>query len=301
MDTTVEVHEIGKKYGDKWGLKRATFNVKKGELLVLVGPNGAGKTTTVNILTTNLKPTRGYARILGYDILREYKEIRKQIAYMPQEFVVGWDHTPFEVVTWNLVARGWSISDAKNQARRWLELVGLWEARNKPLRILSGGQRRRATVATILATEAEVFFLDEPTVGLDVKIRNTVWKAIRETVKGGASIILTTHDMKEAQTIADKVVLINDGVTIVEDEPYKLVESMPYKYRVVIEKVDKLDISEDWIDLGDRIIVYAKNYNETVRLIEKLGQMSRIHMIDRVSLEDAYLKLISGDKDVKVH
>ena len=295
MDT-INAIELGRKYGEIWGLRRATFTIKSGELVVLVGPNGAGKTTTIKILTTNLKPSKGHATVLGYDVVKEYREIRKRIAYMPQEFSIGWDHTPFEAVAWNLVARGWAISDAKAQARRWLELVGLWDCRNRPLRTLSGGQRRRATVATILAAEADVSFLDEPTVGLDVEVRHTVWRAIRETVASGTSIILTTHDMKEAETIADRVILINRGVTIAEARPYELVKSLPYEYRVIVKKTEELKRLEpsSLVDLGDRLVVYAKNYGEMIELVGELSKLTTIYLVDKVGLEDAYLKLISG-------
>jgi len=298
MDNAIEALQLGRKYGKIWGLKNATFTAQYKRLVVIVGPNGAGKTTTVNILTTNLKPTKGSAKVLGYDIVQEYKKIRRRIAYMPQEFTVGWDHTPLEVVTWNLVARGWSIVDSKKQTRKWLELMGLWNVKDKPLRILSGGQRRRATVATVLATNADVFFLDEPTVGLDVEIRNTVWKAIRDCLREGSSIILTTHDMKEAQMISDKVVLINKGVTIVEDTPINLVRSMPYKYRIIIEKIKGLDIVNEYIDIGDRLIIYAMNYDEAIEIASRYGKFTNIFGIESIGLEDAYLRLISGDRNV---
>ena len=214
---------------------------------------------------------------------------------MPQEFSIGWDHTPWEVLTWELVARGWSIRDAKNQARRWLKTIGLWNVKDKPLRTLSGGQRRRATIATILATEAEVFFLDEPTVGLDVEIRHVVWKVIREVVKERKSIILTTHDMKEAQTIADKVILINKGVTIATSEPMKLIQKLPYEYRIIVRKSGLVKAGKDCIDLGDRLIIYAKNYREMLEIVAEVSKHTGIYLVDRVGLEDAYLKIIRGD------
>ena len=293
-DAAIEARGLGRRYGNVWGLRNATFSVEKGELVVLVGPNGAGKTTTIRILTTNLRPSRGRARVLGFDVVREYREVRRRIAYMPQEFIVGWDHTPFEVVAWGLVARGWPIGDAKAQARRWLELVGLWEERNRPLRTLSGGQRRRATVAAVLATEADVIFLDEPTVGLDVEVRHVVWRAIRETVAGGASILLTTHDMGEAETIGDRVVLINEGVTVAEGKPYDLVKELPYEYRIVVGKFEGLEEYGEYIDLGDRAVIYARSYGEAVRLVEELASHAPIYMIGRVGLEDAYLRLVRG-------
>jgi len=292
----VEAVELGRKYGKVWGLRNATFNVRRGELVVLVGPNGAGKTTTIRILTSNLRPSKGRATVLGFDVVKECREVRRKIAYMPQDFTIGWDHTPSEALTWNLVARGWPISDAKAQARRWLELVGLWEYRDRPLRTLSEEQRRRATVAAVLATEADAMFLDEPTVGLDVKVRHNVWRAIRETVTDGASILLTTHDMREAEIIGDRVVLIDNGITVAEGRPYELVRALPYEYRIVLEKFEGLEEFTSSIDLGDRAVVYARSYGEMVRLVEELGRVTTIHLVDKVGLEDAYLRLVSDSE-----
>ncbi|RLF02629.1 MAG: ABC transporter ATP-binding protein [Thermoprotei archaeon] len=289
----VEAVGLGRRYGKVWGLRNATFMVKRGELVVLVGPNGAGKTTTIKILTTNLRPSKGRATVLGFDVMKEYREVRRKIAYMPQDFTIGWDHTPFEALTWNLVARGWPISDAKAQARRWLELVGLWECRDRPIRTLSGGQKRRATVAAVLATEADVMFLDEPTAGLDVEVRHKVWRAIRETLANGASILLTTHDMGEAETIGDRVVLIDKGITVAEGKPYELVRTLPYEYRIVVGKFEGLEGFANLIDLGDRAVIYAESYGEMVRLVEELGRVTVIHLVGRVGLEDAYLRLVS--------
>lgn len=295
----IEAEELGRRYGDTWGLKNATFTVGKGELVVLAGPNGAGKTTTVKILNTNLKPSKGGAKVLGMDLGREYKSIRRRICYLPQEYEVSRDLKPKEAVMWNLVARGWPIGEARAQARRWLKLLGIWELRDRRCWTLSGGEKRRVAVAVILSSEAELIFLDEPTVGLDVEIKHRVWKVIRELISSGTSILLTTHDMSEAETIADKVVMINQGETVAEEQPNRLVSSLPYGYKVVVEKSDKLantDLDES-IDLGDRLILYAKGRNEAVGLVDELSSVTSMHSMGEVTLEDAYLYVVRRGND----
>ena len=293
----VEAEGLGKRYGDKWGLLDATFAVEGGELAVLAGPNGAGKTTTIRILSTVLRPSKGRARVLGFDVVREYREARRRISYMPQGYRAPVNLTPFECVKWSLVARGWSIREASAQARRWLELLDLWEDRNRTCWVLSGGQRVRVAVAMALAPEAELTFLDEPTTGLDVEAKHVVWKAVREMVSGGATILLTTHDMHEAEMLADKVVFINEGRTIACEPPRKLVERLPYGYRVVVKKTEKaLRLGAASVDVGDRVILYARTHREAVRLVEELGPDSVVLGVDRVGLEDAFLYLRRGGR-----
>lgn len=295
--TTVNATQLGRRFGEFWGLKNSTFIVNRGELAVLVGPNGAGKTTTVRILATILKPSKGKAEVLGLDIVKDYSRIRKRIAYLPQGFGPNLNLTPMEAIKWNLVARGFSLTDAKLQARKWVELMGLWDCRNRTGWTLSGGEKRKVAVAMVLATNADVVFLDEPTTGLDVEARHTTWKIIRESVSGGTAILLTTHNMEEAETIGDTVILINQGETLIQQTPHGLVKSVPYQYRVTVKKDETNTISfSDAIDLGDRLIVYAKSNKEVKRFISRFDDLTSILSVDRVGLEDAYLHLIHGAK-----
>lgn len=297
MSAIIEVNDLGRKYGDSWGLKSADFSVKKGELAVLVGPNGAGKTTTVKILTTFLKPSKGSAKVYGMDTVKECKQIRNRISFLPQEYDVSNDLTPMEAVMWHLVARGFPVKEARERTKRWLELLGIWDLRRRTCWTLSGGEKRRTTIATALASEPELVFLDEPTVGLDVEIKHSVWKALRELVFKGTSILLTTHDMNEAQNVSDKAIMMSGGKTVAQEEPSKLVKSLPYRYRVVAEKSERIDYASfnQTIDLGDRLIVYAKSRDEAVELVDELSPIAKIYAMNEVGLEDAYLHVIKKE------
>lgn len=302
MSIVVEAAEIGKAYGGFWGLRRASFHARERELLVLLGPNGAGKTTTSKIFATVLKPSRGRASILGLDSVRDHEAIRKKISYLPQEHELAKDLTPLESLTWNLMARGtWTLSDARHQAKKWLDTLGIWDLRNKLCWTLSGGQKRRVAVALTLSSESEVVLLDEPTVGLDVEIKHTVWKALRETVSLGATMLLTTHDMDEAETISDRVVVIDSGETIIEDEPRNLVKNLPYKYRIIAAKdAANQDIlprlSDSRLDLGDRIVFYSKSHADAMSLVDLVTRDSRVYSVGEVSLEDAYVYILNRKK-----
>jgi len=295
-ENAIETFNLGRRYGEIWGLKSANFTVRRGELVVLVGPNGAGKTTTVKILTTILKPSKGRANILGMDIIKHYKRIRRRIAYLPQDYYTPSDITPKEFITWNLVARGWSLSSAKVQARKWLELLQIWDIKDKPCRTLSGGQRRRVAVAVTLSSEADIIFLDEPTTGLDPEIKQVVWRVIREAVSNGSSILLTTHDMREAEILADRVVLINNGITVVEDEPKRILNLIPFKYKVIVKNSKEMkEIDFPSINLGDRLIIYAKDDEDIHQIIDNINLERSSYSIEKTGLEDAYLYIIKGD------
>ncbi len=288
--------ELGKNYGKAWGLKDATFHVEQGRLAVLVGPNGAGKTTTVKMLVTVLKPSKGRAEVLGMDVVKDCKRIRKRIAYFPQGFMMNLNLTPEGYIKWNLMARGFPLSEAKLKADEWVKLMGLQYCRNRAGWTLSGGERRKVVVATALASDADVIFLDEPTAGLDVESRHVVWRLVRDIVAKGTTILLTTHDMKEAEMIADEVIVINEGKVLIKDAPQNLIKSLSHRYKVAVKKGSfKSGFSSIYsIDLGDRLIIYANDSREVEGLISRLNDPSSIISIDSVGLEDVYLHLIHG-------
>ncbi|MEM1509223.1 MAG: ABC transporter ATP-binding protein [Thermofilaceae archaeon] len=286
----VEAFELGKKFGEIWGVKNVTLSVSNGSVAVLAGPNGAGKTTTTRILTTFFKPDKGWARVGGFDVTKEYREVRKIISYLPQGYGVSGDMTPEEFIISTLMTRGFSYSEAKKEARRWLEVLGLWDIRNRRAWVLSGGERRRTVVASALAVPATVYFLDEPTAGVDVEGRYATLKAVREVAANGATIFMTTHNLTEAQMVADEVFFINSGITITSGKPFFLVEALPYKFKAVVDKRNHLPEDIQYIDLGDKVVIYAKTRSELYNVVEELK--TNIHEIREVDLEDAYLNAV---------
>lgn len=297
-NVSINTADLGKRYGNTWGLRNSTFNINQGELAVLVGPNGAGKTTTVRILTTFLRPTQGKAEVLGMDVVKDYKKIRNRIAYLPQGYEVNNNLTPLETVKWTLVARGTSLSEAKLRAKKWMELMSLEHCMNRTCWTLSGGEKRKVAVGMTLATDADVVFLDEPTTGLDVEARHIIWKIVRDIVTEGTTILLTTHDMKEGETIADTAVLMNHGQTVNQNTPQSLIKTLPYQYRVTMRKEGLNGATHhDAIDLGDRLIIYAESDKKVRDLMASFSDISNVLSVDRVGLEDAYLHLV-GKGDV---
>jgi ABC-2 type transport system ATP-binding protein len=181
-------------------LKAVDLSLPLTGIFTLVGPNGAGKTTFLRILSTQLLPTSGQAFVLGYDVVREAVEVRKHVAVAPQDAVTEGLYTPWDYCYYFARLRGMSTTDSKLSAKESLDVVGLWELRNRLCAELSGGQRKRVIVAAALATQADILMLDEPTSGLDPIARRDVWNALNELVRRkGKTVLLTTHSMEKAE------------------------------------------------------------------------------------------------------
>jgi ABC-2 type transport system ATP-binding protein len=228
----IMTRKMRRSFGSKEVLRGIDLDVDYGVIAALLGPNGAGKTTLIRILTTELMPHGGEAYVAGFDVVRQVSEVRRRIAVIPQDARPISYMTPYEFVYSYLLLRGLSRSDAREATRNSLDELGLWELRNTPVYQLSGGMMRRVLVAAVLASNAEVVFLDEPTVGLDAASRRIVWNSLRRYSNGGASIFLTTHYIEEAEQISDIVLLIDNGLVIARGRPSELIEKLPGKYVV---------------------------------------------------------------------
>jgi ABC-2 type transport system ATP-binding protein len=208
-------------------LEKISFRLGTKRLLSVLGPNGAGKTTLIRILTTQLKPTSGDAWVLGYHVVKEPWPIRWRVAVVPQEAGVYNMITPWEFVYYYSRVRGLSSASARESARQSLEMLDLWDYRHTPAYRLSGGQKRRMIIAAALASNPEILFLDEPTVGLDPLARRGLWSKIRNLVKEGRTIVLTTHYMDEAEILSDEIIVVNKGLILARGKIEELKKSLP--------------------------------------------------------------------------
>jgi ABC-2 type transport system ATP-binding protein len=275
-------------------LDGVSFSIEQKGIVGLVGPNGAGKTTLIKVLTTLTRPTKGRAEVLGYDVVRDYEEVRKCISLVPQDASPELYLTPYEHVYWYLRSRGLAKGDAAKLAREALERLDLWEVRNRVCAKLSGGMRQRVLIASALAVPAEVYFLDEPTVGLDPIARREVWKVLRDAAESSL-VFLTTHYMEEAESLSDLVVMINKGRIVEMGSPQDLLRRVKYRYRVVLDKsADASGIGARVVDAEGGKILYAESEGELSELIGELVKRGLGFTVRATSLEDLFIMRVSG-------
>ena len=216
MTATIRARGLVKRYGAVTALDGLDLTVPEGTVLGLLGPNGAGKTTAVSILTTLLEPDEGSATVAGADVRSAPEEVRRRIGLSGQFAAVDEHLTGFENL--DMIARLYRLGRrrSRERARELLERFDLAESADRPVKTYSGGMRRRLDLAGALVAEPPVLFLDEPTTGLDPRSRTDLWAVIRELVGRGATVLLTTQYLEEADSLANRIVVIDQGRAIAE-------------------------------------------------------------------------------------
>ena len=218
-DTAILVEGLVKRFGDVVALDGVDFQVPAGTVFGLLGPNGAGKTTAIRILATILRPDGGRATVLGRDVVRDPDGVRYRIGLAGQYAAVDPNLTGRENLRLTGSLAQLPRHEAKSRADELLERFGLHDAADRPVRTYSGGMRRRLDVAAALVQRPPVVFLDEPTTGLDIFSRNELWEMIRELVADGATVLLTTQYLEEADRLADRIAVVDEGRVIANDTP----------------------------------------------------------------------------------
>jgi ABC-2 type transport system ATP-binding protein len=221
----IKVQNLVKKFGDFQAVKDISFEVKPGELFAFLGPNGAGKTTTIKMLTTLLAPTSGSILIDGLDPTRHENEVRRKFGIVFQDPSLDWELTAYENLELHGVLYGVPRKVRTERIERLLKLFELWDRRDQPTKVFSGGMKRRLEIARGFVHTPKILFLDEPTLGLDPQSRNQLWthvKAVNETEH--VTVFLTTHYMDEAQRVAQRIAVIDHGAIIAQGSPAELME-----------------------------------------------------------------------------
>ena len=251
-DNQIVISNLSKVYENGFNaLKKINLNIKKGEILAMLGPNGAGKTTLISIICGIVKPTSGKVTVENFDIIDHYRETRSRIGLVPQELTLEQFETVFNNVSYS---RGlYGKKPNPNHIEKVLRQLSLWDKKDLILRQLSGGMKRRVLIAKALSHEPQILFLDEPTAGVDVELRQEMWKVVKSLRETGVTIILTTHYIEEAEAIADRVGVINQGELIVVEEKKELLKKMGHKTLTV-------QLQEEVKEIPDSI----KKYNLTI-------------------------------------
>jgi len=231
-DAIVSVRDVSKTYADGFeALKHVTLDIRRGEIFALLGPNGAGKTTLISIICGIANATEGVVIADGHDTVRDYRQARASIGLVPQEL-----HTDAFESVWDTVSfsRG-LFGKTPNPAHieKVLRDLSLWDKRKSKILTLSGGMKRRVLIAKALSHEPTILFLDEPSAGVDVELRHDMWRMVRALREGGTTIILTTHYIEEAEDMADRIGVINQGELIVVEDKKVLMRKLGKKQLTV--------------------------------------------------------------------
>ncbi len=228
MQPIVQISGLSKTYASGFqALKTIDLDIRRGEIFALLGPNGAGKTTLINIVCGIVNPSTGTVLADGHDIIRDYRAARSRIGLVPQELTTDAFETVWATVSFS---RG-LFGKPKNPAivEQVLRDLSLWDKRDSKIMTLSGGMKRRVLIAKALAHEPQILFLDEPTAGVDVELRQDMWKLVRRLRDDGVTIILTTHYIEEAEEMADRVGVISKGEIILVEEKAELMRKLGQK------------------------------------------------------------------------
>ena len=234
----IVINDLSKVYDNGFtALKNINLNIKKGEIFAMLGPNGAGKTTLISIICGIVNPTSGKVTVDNYNIINDYRETRSRIGLVPQELTLEQFETVFNNVSYSRGLYGKKADP--DHIEKVLKQLSLWDKKDLKLRQLSGGMKRRVLIAKALSHEPSILFLDEPTAGVDVELRQDMWKVVESLRKTGVTIILTTHYIDEAEAIADRVGVINQGEIIVVDQTKELLKKMGHK-KLTVDLQEKL-------------------------------------------------------------
>lgn len=212
MTIALSIKDLRKVYGNKFeALKGISFDVQQGDFFALLGPNGAGKSTTLGIVSSLVNKTSGQVKIFGHDLEKDQAAAKRSLGVVPQEFNFNMFEKVGDIVRTQAGYYGIPVAVARQRTEIYLKKLGLWDKRDDPARMLSGGMKRRLMIARALVHEPKLLILDEPTAGVDIELRRSMWAFLKELNQAGTTIILTTHYLEEAESLCRNIAIIDHG------------------------------------------------------------------------------------------
>ncbi len=304
MSSNVSIKNLSKTYNSGFeALKNINLDIKKGEILALLGPNGAGKTTLISTICGIVSPTSGTVTVDGNDIITDFRKTRQMIGLVPQELTLGAFEQVLQTVSFS---RGlFGCKKDENYLIQLLKDLSLYDKKDIEVRALSGGMKRRVLIAKALSHEPQILFLDEPTAGVDVELRKDMWMIVRQLQDKGVTIILTTHYIEEAEEIAERVGVINNGELLVVEKKELLMENFGKKQLVIelreaakevphILHKHNMELTDDGLSIS--YTYDAKNAESNIQEMLKeftdSGLLLKDIKISQSSLEDIFVDLV---------
>ena len=300
MEPAISIKGLTKSYGDVQALDNFSMEVREGEFFGFLGPNGAGKTTTINILAGLTTYKEGEVKVFGKDVVRDYREARRLIGLVPQEFNFDDYFTVEEILRFYAGYFGMRRREARKRVDELLVQFDLAQKRKAHVRELSGGMKRRLLIARALIHNPKMLILDEPTAGVDVELRRSLWRHMQELNKQGTTILLTTHYIEEAERLAKRIGIINHGHIIALDDKDNLLEqlhktSLDITLTEPIEAIPQpLTKYKAFLLDDNKIRIVCEEHSskaEILRDVEKAGLEVKREEVTRSSLEDIFIDL----------
>ncbi|NHO64782.1 ABC transporter ATP-binding protein [Aestuariicella hydrocarbonica] len=307
MSIALSIKQLVKTYDNGFqALKGVDLDVKEGDFFALLGPNGAGKSTTIGVICSLVTKSAGKVSVFGYDIDTQFAEAKKQIGIVPQEFNFSQFETVRTIVVNQAGYYGLKKSIAVERTEKYLKQLGLWDKRDTPARMLSGGMKRRLMIARALIHEPRLLILDEPTAGVDIELRRSMWDFLREINAKGTTIILTTHYLEEAESLCRNVAIIDRG-QIVENTSVKALLKTLNKEVFIFDTREALTSVPD---VPDYHLILAEEHTLEVEvekgrslneLFDGLSQQN-VHVVSMRNkanrLEELFVSLVKGSADL---
>lgn len=292
----LEIQGLKKTYDDGFeALKGIDLKVEHGDFFALLGPNGAGKSTTIGIMTTLVQKTSGKVEIYGKDLDKSPNQVKSLLGVVPQEFNFDPFRKVFDVVFFQAGYYGVSNKDAKQRTQELLTALGLWDKKDNPARSLSGGMKRRLMIARALIHNPKFLILDEPTAGVDIELRRSMWDFLKEINSKGTTIILTTHYLEEAENLCNKIAIINHGQIIENTDKKSLLQQLnvetaifdldkrlfelpdlsPYSGRLIDPQTIEVDICREQ-NINDLFKIFSEQKLEITSFRNKASRLEEL-------------------------
>ena len=309
MTDALHIRDLRKTFpGGLEALKGIDLRVESGDFFALLGPNGAGKSTTLGVLASLVRKTSGQVSVFDADLDTDPARLKTYLGFVPQEFNFNQFERVGDIVRTQAGYYGMPPKAAARNAERYLRELGLWDKRNSPARMLSGGMKRRLLIARALVHEPRVLILDEPTAGVDIELRRSMWAFMERINREGVTIILTTHYLEEAEQMADRIGVINAGEIILVENKNELMQKLGEK-RLTIELQDRIAavpeaLAMHELELKDdgAALLYTYNANDKrtgintlFRDLDAAGLRLRDVDTKQSSLEEIFVDLVKDD------
>lgn len=302
----IDINQITKTYkGGVQALKGISLQVKEGDFYALLGPNGAGKSTTIGIITSLVNKTAGSVSVFGFDIDKQLEEAKAQIGLVPQDFNFNQFEPPLQILVNQAGYYGIDRKEALVRAEKYLKQLSLWEKRDLPSRTLSGGMKRRLMIARALMHEPRLLILDEPTAGVDIEVRRTMWAFLSELNEQGVTIVLTTHYLEEAEMLCRNIGIIDKGQLVENTSMKKLLARLdsetfildvdPLKTPVTSENFSIKQLDEITLEIE---VSHTQSMNSVFKALSDQGVRVNSLRNKANRLEELFVGLVkkSGDE-----